>query len=261
MNVYLQWFDNVSPSTSITTPGLFLGTPNPSHEFSVFEIANGYVDYQPNKTGFIQEIIDPELPSVELAIDHLKTGYNNIIELWNTIKSDGNYLMHLVLDLLNDSEEAFNHKIMDISFSKLQNYSANENISTNYFQINEIVKLTYNEISKKQENLIYQKNFYLNDLEIKSDPNSNNFTLENAVTYVKSTNRNTIDQFRNMLIELIDDISFNNRINEIIKKNHEINNKIQELENGFKNIQLEHMQGLELAGECDLCKRIKQINK
>ena len=50
-----------------------------------------------------------------------------------------------------------------------------------------------------------------------------------------------------MLIELIDDISFNNRINEIIKNNHEINNKIQKLENGFKTIQLEHMQGLELA--------------
>ena len=46
------------------------------------------VNCQPNKTGFVKEIIDPELPSVELAIDHLKTGYNNIIELWNTIKSD-----------------------------------------------------------------------------------------------------------------------------------------------------------------------------
>ena len=78
---------------------------------------------------------------------------------------------------------------------------------------------------------------------------------------VKSTNRNTINQFSNVLVELIDDISFNNRINEIIKNNHEINNKIQELENGFKDIQLEHMQGLELAGECDLCKRIQQINK
>ena len=78
---------------------------------------------------------------------------------------------------------------------------------------------------------------------------------------VKSTNRNTINQFSNVLVELIDDISFNNRINEIIINNHEINNKIQELENGFKDIQLEHMQSLELAGECDLCKRIKQINK
>jgi hypothetical protein len=64
-----------------------------------------------------------------------------------------------------------------------------------------------------------------------------------------------------VLVELMDDISFNNRINEIIKNNHEINNKIQELENGFKDIQLEHMQGLELAGEYDLCKRIQQINK
>lgn len=78
---------------------------------------------------------------------------------------------------------------------------------------------------------------------------------------VKSTNRNTINQFSNVLVELIDDISFNNRINEIIKNNHEINNKIQVLKNGFKDIQLEHMQGLELAGECDLCKRIQQINK
>lgn len=78
---------------------------------------------------------------------------------------------------------------------------------------------------------------------------------------VKSTNRNTINQFRNVLVELMDDISFNNRINEIIKNNHEINNKKQELKNGFKDIQLEHMQGLELAGECDLCKRIQQINK
>lgn len=260
-NVFLQWFNNISSSTTMNRPNLFIGTPNPSHEYSVFKIANGYLDYHPNRTGLVQEIVDPKLPSIDMTIDHLKTGYNNIIELWDNIKNDGNQLMHLVLDCLNDIEESLNQNMMDISFSQLQKYTDNENISTNYYLLGEIVKLIYQEISKKQENLINRSNIPLNDLEIKPDPRNNNFTLENAIIYVKSPNKNTINQFRNMLMELINDTNFNNRINEITKKKHEINNKIQELESGFNNIRLDQMQGLELGGECNNCKRIKHVDK
>ena len=150
--VYARWF-KTNYSNEIST-GIYNNIAV-DHDIVIYEYNGGGISYVAEKRGHIHKIEDPKFPDISYGIEHLRTGYNDILAKWEDFKKRSNSMFEKVLDLCNDIEEKLilelstrmtflvifkNYKVSQMAFSGI----SKEQIMRKSFDKNEFTNTVKN---------------------------------------------------------------------------------------------------------------------
>lgn len=126
-NVFRKWFKEIK----LSSIGVSLGDEEKPLKWTIF---SEKVEYKSHRQSLINRLCEPNEDETQQAIEHLKTGYPQVWDIWINAKDKANSLLEEVRDFWNDVEDAFLRELEqnDPKLPVLSEYDASEKPKTNF---------------------------------------------------------------------------------------------------------------------------------
>lgn len=249
-NVFRKWFKEIKSSLICVSLG-------DEEKPLKYNICSGKVEYKSHKQSLINRLCEPDENETQQAIEHLKTGYPALWNIWINAKNMANSLLEEVRDFWNDVEDFLLLELeqRDPKIPVLSEYDASEKPKTNFYLLKDTVINIVHEIYQFIDKAIPDSFFNVID-----EGNGNFIVGTHAWVFMRTNDRTMAEKFAKLADDSIHHSEFIRRAKAFNSRKSEIEGSLKNFDETLDYIARDLEQtSKQLEGACRHCKRIMSI--